>query len=434
MSTKIPTSIQLELDKLKACIHCGMCLPACPTYVATGSEAESPRGRLYLMKKLLEGDITTDAARPHLEQCLACHGCETACPSGVQYGQLLLTTREDLAKNDRRLSRFFKRWIFNSILPNHKLLLSMSGFLRFYQKSGLQAIVRALGLLKLIPPLAYQDSLLPKVPAYRALHDGLSFGNPSDEPVVMLTGCVMDALYSPVHWDTVEVLVANGYYVRIPNQTCCGALAHHAGETDITRRLARQNIDLMLRDHPQWVVINSAGCGSTMKEYGHLLENDPLYSAKSRHFAAKVIDVMELLAKKPLAPMPTEVAETVTYHAACHAYHVQKLQKQPIDLLKQVPGLTLVPMLQAEACCGSAGIYNLEHAELSQEILAEKMQYVKEVCEQDGVATVVTSNPGCLLQLEKGARDAGLKVQLQHPISILAKAYRRQPASESVKK
>jgi glycolate oxidase iron-sulfur subunit len=423
--TKTPT-LQLELDKLKACIHCGMCLPACPTYQVTGSEAESPRGRLYLMKKLLEGEVSPQSVRPHLEQCLACHGCETVCPSGVKYGSLLLAAREDFSRQDYRFSRFFKRWVFKSVLPNHRLLLLMRQGLRLYQKSGLQWLVRKLSLLKPIPTLAHQESLLPKIPSHRPLHAGLSFGNPSDEPVVLLLGCVMDALYNPIHWDTIEVLVANGYYVRIPEQVCCGALAHHAGETDITRRLARQNIDLMLKDHPQWLVVNSAGCGSTMKEYGHLLADDPLYGAKAAHFAAKVIDVMDLLARKPLAPMPTPVHETVTYHAACHLYHVQKVREQPIALLKQVPGLTLVPLMDAEACCGSAGIYNLEQPELSQDILAEKMSCIREVCETQGVGTVATGNPGCMLQLEKGVRDTGLPLNVQHPISILARAYRTE--------
>jgi glycolate oxidase iron-sulfur subunit len=425
MTLKATPKLQLELDKLKACIHCGMCLPACPTYVATGSEAKSPRGRLYMMKKLLEGETTSQAVRPHLDDCLACHGCETACPSGVQYGSILLAVREDFARQDYRPARFFKRFILKNILPNHRLLKAMAQWLRIYQKSGLQFLFRTLGLLKLTPSLAYQESLLPKIPPYQALHSGMSFGNPSDEPVVLLTGCVMDVLYNPVHWDTIEVLVANGYYVRIPEQVCCGALAHHAGETDITRRLARQNIDLMLKDHLQWVVVNSSGCGSTLKEYGHLLADDPLYSAKAQHFAAKVVDVMELLAKKPLAPMPGSVSEAVSYHAACHLYHVQKVQKQPLDLLKQVPGLTLIPLTNAEACCGSAGIYNIEHAELSREILNEKMGAIADVCKRYEIKTVVTGNPGCLLQLEKGARDAGLKLTVQHPVSILAKAYRK---------
>lgn len=425
MTLKATSNLQLELDKLKACIHCGMCLPACPTYHATGSEAESPRGRLYLMKKLLEGETTTQAVRPHLEDCLACHACETACPSGVRYGDMLLTVREDFARQDYRPARFLKRFIFKSVLPNRRLLQFMALLLRFYQKCGLQFVMRNLGLLKLIPPLAHQESLLPKIPEYLSLNPGMSFGNPSDEPVVLLTGCAMDVLYNPVHWDTIEVLVANGYYVRIPEQVCCGALAHHAGETDITRRLARQNIDLMLKDHPQWVVINSAGCGSTLKEYGHLLGDDPLYSAKAQHFSAKVIDIMELLAKRPLADMPNRVEETVSYHAACHLHHVQKVQKQPLELLAHVPGLSLVPLSGAEACCGSAGIYNVEHPQLSREILQEKMKNIQDVCDRHEVNTVVTGNPGCLLQIQKGARDVGLKLNVQHPVSILAKAYRR---------
>ena len=194
----------------------------------------------------------------------------------------------------------------------------------------------------------------------------------------------MDALYNPVHWDTIEVLVANGYHVRIPQQTCCGALAHHAGETDITRRLARRNIDGMLREDPRWVVVNSAGCGSTLKEYGHLLANDPHDAPRAEAFANKVVDVMELLAKKPLAAMPTALHETMTYHAACHLHHVQQVQQQPVALLRQVPGLTLTPLANAEACCGSAGLYNIEQPVLSRDILAEKMYFVREACDNGG--------------------------------------------------
>ncbi len=422
--------LQVELDKLKACIHCGMCLPACPTYRATGSEAESPRGRLYLMKKLLEGELQPEAVSPHLEQCLACHGCETVCPSGVQYGKVLLGTREDLAQRDTSFKRRFKRYIFQHVLPNHLLLVIGGALLRFYQRSGLRNLVRKLKLLKPFPQLEYQERLLPDVPARKGLPIGIIFGDLGGEPVSLLTGCVMDIFYNPVHWDTLEVLVANGYRVTVPEQQCCGALAHHAGETDITRELARLNIDDILQSNPKWIVVNSAGCGSTLKEYGHLLAADTRYAQKAEEFASKVVDVMELLAKKPLAPFKNYgMYEKITYHAACHLYHVQKVKNEPVELLAQIPGIELVPLENAEACCGSAGIYNVEQPALSTEILATKMGHIKTVCQKTGATTLATGNPGCHLQLEKGIRETGLPMIVRHPISILAQAYRVPQAS-----
>lgn len=417
--------LQMELDKLKACIHCGMCLPACPTYRVTGSEAESPRGRLYLMKKLLEGQLEPEAVSPHLDQCLACHGCETVCPSAVEYGHILLSTREDLAKRDTSRTRQFKRFVFSKVLPNHRLLVLGGKLLRFYQQSGLQMLVRGLKLLQPWPQLANQEKLLPHLPPRKALSSGMGFGDPTGETVALLTGCVMDIFYNPVHWDTIEVLAANGYWVVLPEQGCCGALAHHAGETNITRTLAKQLIDKTLKINPQWIVVNSAGCGSSMKEYGGMFTTDSLYAEKAAEFSEKVMDVMELLAKKPLAPFKNySIYEKVTYHAACHLYHVQKVQQEPLRLLSQIPGIELVPLTDMQACCGSAGLFNVEHPGLSGEILDTKMEQLQTACQQGGASTVVTGNPGCLLQLEKGVRDSQLPMKVRHPISILADAYR----------
>jgi glycolate oxidase iron-sulfur subunit len=416
---------KLDADLLKACIHCGMCLPACPTYRVTGSEAESPRGRLYLMRGWLEGEITDpEQIRPHIDQCLGCQACQTACPSGVQYGSLLFQTREALAPHQPKLKRWVKRFVFRSVLTNQNLLQTLGGFLRVYQQSGLQQLVRGLGLLKAVPALADQEALLPQLPARRALHAGMSFGNMDNPRVALVTGCVMDVFYNPVHWATIQVLVANGYYVTVPEQTCCGALAHHAGESDIAQTQARQNLTALMKGDPDWVVINSAGCGATLKEYHHLLADDPVYRKRAQEFAAKVVDVMELLAKKPLAPIKGRLEQTVTYHAACHLRHAQGITDIPTQLLAQIPGLTLVPLKDAEACCGSAGIYNIEQPQLSQEILAQKMGHLKAT----DAAVVVTGNPGCLLQLEAGVRQTGLKMQVKHPIELLAEAYAAAPA------
>lgn len=418
--TELP-HLQMELDKLKACIHCGICLPACPTYRATGSEAESPRGRLYLMKKMLEGQLEPEAVKPHLDQCLACHGCETVCPSAVQYGNILISTREDLARRDTSGLRQIKRLIFSRILPNHRLLVFGGKLLRFYQQSGLQKLLRKMGILKVVPSLAYQESLLPTLPARKALNPGMGFGDPTGETVALLTGCVMDIFYNPVHWDTIEVLAANGYWVVIPEQGCCGALAHHAGETDITRTLAKELVEKTLKISPKWIVVNSAGCGSSMKEYGHLLAGD----LKAAQFSERLVDVMELLSRKPLAKFKNyALHEKVTYHAACHLYHAQKVKEEPMRLLAQVPGLQLVPLTNMEACCGSAGIFNVEHPDLSREILDSKMEHLRTACEKGGASTVTTGNPGCMLQLEKGIQDNQLAMRVRHPISILAEAYR----------
>lgn len=424
--------LQLELDKLKACIHCGICLPACPTYQATGSEAESPRGRLYLMKKMLEGQLEPEAVKPHLDQCLACHGCESVCPSAVQYGSILLSTREDLAQQNTSRLRQLKRFVFQKVLPNHRLLVFGGKLLRFYQQSGIQKLIRKLGILKKFSPdLANQENLLPTIPTRKALKPGMGFGDPTGETVALLTGCVMDIFYNPVHWETIEVLVANGYWVVIPEQGCCGALAHHAGETDITRTLAKALIEKTLRVTPRWIVVNSAGCGSSLKEYGHLLASDSMMAEQAREFSAKVVDVLELLSKKPLAPFRNyALHEKITYHAACHLYHVQRVKQEPLEILSQVPGVELVPLTNMEACCGSAGIFNVEHPELSGEILDAKMSHLRTACERGGASTVTTGNPGCLLQLEKGVQDSQLPLKVRHPISILAEAY-RAPQTDS---
>jgi glycolate oxidase iron-sulfur subunit len=425
MSKTLLPHLQVELDKLKACIHCGMCLPACPTYRVTGSEAESPRGRLYLMKKLLEEELSPAAVSPHLEQCLACHACETVCPSGVQYGKILLGTREDLAQSNTSIKRHIKRFLFKHVLPNHALLVIGGWLLRLYQRSGLRQLIRTLKLLKPFPQLEYQEKLLPTLPNRKSLPTGMIFGDLNGEAVSLLTGCIMDIFYNPVHWDTLEVLVANGYRVTIPEQQCCGALAHHAGEVDITRELAQLNIDDILKTNPQWIAVNSAGCGSSLKEYGHLLAADSRYAQKAEEFSSKVVDVMELLAKKPLAPFKNYgMAKKVAYHAACHLYHVQKVKTEPVELLSQIPGIELVPLASAESCCGSAGIYNVEHRELSTEILNTKMSDIKTACQKKGATVLATGNPGCHLQLEKGISEADLPMTVQHPISILAEAYR----------
>jgi glycolate oxidase iron-sulfur subunit len=409
--------LPLDPELLKACIHCGMCLPSCPTYRVTGSEAESPRGRLYLMKKFSDGELASpQQLMDHLDPCLGCLNCQTVCPSGVQYGDLLFQAREELAQERAFLPRAFKRFIFRHVLPNHSLLNLLGGGLRLYQRNGLQPLARN-SVLKVLPALGRKEALLPSVPKRKPLYEGMAFGNPSDERVVLFVGCVMDTFYNPVHWATIDVLIANRYFVTIAEQTCCGALAHHSGESDIARHLARENVKKIMKTDPVWIVLNSAGCGATLKEYGHLLAEDPLLGDRAQAFADRVVDIMELLAKKPLAPMPNPVPKTVTYHAACHLHHAQGVQKEPGDVLAQIPGIKLAPLRDYDACCGSAGIYNIEQPELSAERKTANLLETKADC-------VVTGNPGCMLQIESGLRQAESALRVLHPVELLAQAYR----------
>jgi glycolate oxidase iron-sulfur subunit len=412
-------TLTLDPEKLKACIHCGMCLPACPTYQLTGSEAESPRGRLFLMKKMMEGELTDPKQLSrHLDPCLGCQACQTACPSGVSYGELLFQSREQLTSTQKPFQRKLKRWVLQHLLPNADRLNALTFLLRLYQALGLKTLAQHT-VLKLSPKLSRLEAMLPKLLKRTPLNPGMSFGNFDGERVALFTGCVMDAFYNPIHWATIDVLVANQYYVSIPEQTCCGALAHHAGETDIAQTLAKENLRQILKTNPDWIVLNSAGCGATLRDYLHLLANDPVYGPKAKVFSAKVVDIMELLAKKPLKPMSKPLQKTVTYHAACHLHHAQKVQTAPEQVLSQIPGLTLVPLTEFDTCCGSAGVYNVEQPELSDEILATKVHHLKATQAE----VVVTGNPGCLLQIEGGLRQKGIPMQVLHPIELLAYAY-----------
>ncbi len=406
-------------DALSACIHCGMCLPACPTYRVTGSEAESPRGRLYLMRASVEGQLAEPKQlMDHLDLCLGCLGCQTACPSGVNYEALLMQSRQKLVQYQNPVKRWIRRLLLKQVLPRPFILNGFAKVLRLYQISGLQRLVRNLQLPKLLGPLGKQERFMPQIPEGKPISLGQVFGVNQRGRVALFTGCIMNAVYHRVHQATIAVLVANGYEVVIPEQTCCGALAHHSGERDIVESLAKQNLDKLLAANPDWIVVNAAGCGSTLKEYDHILEALP----EGRVFSEKVIDVMALLAKRPLAEPLDPVSDRVTYHAACHLHHAQRVQQEPYEVLKQIPGLTLIPLTEAEMCCGSAGVYNLAHPDLSLAILQEKMGHV----EKTQADIVLAANPGCMLQLETGIAQSSIAMDVMHPIEILAKAYRDQ--------
>lgn len=404
------------LTGIRACVHCGICLPACPTYRTLGEEMDSPRGRVYLMRAVAEGrlGITATYAR-HLDLCLGCRACETACPAGVPFGSLLETARADI----ERAGRPWPRRVFDAVLfgvfPHPERLAVALGLLRRYRGLGLQALVRRSGLLRHFPRLAAMDALLGEVPRTDTeLPEFLAAHGRARGRVAVLLGCVQRYLFTDVNRDTMRLLAAAGWDVVAPRaQGCCGALELHGGRLDAFRRRARALAAALPAD-VDWVVSNTAGCGSALREYAHRVADD----ASALRLAARVRDVSELLADAdlPLRPLPI----TVTYHDPCHLAHGQRVRAAPRTLLARIPELRLVPLTDSELCCGSAGVYNVLEPEMADRLLALKIARIVET----GARTVVTGNAGCLLQIARGARDRGLALDVVHPVTLLARALR----------
>jgi len=418
---------ELEYGLLLQCVHCGLCLPSCPTYAELGQEPDSPRGRIYLIKALADGRIElSDSAASHLSLCLGCRACETACPSGVQYGHLIEAGRAELEtrRPGSPLRRLVRRAAFEGLLPRPRLLRLVVGALRVYQRSGLQRLVRASGLLRLLPrSLGASEALLPPLPPA-----GRQGPLPAVTPargsrrgsVGLLHGCVQDAVFRPHNEATIRCLARQGVEVRVPRaQACCGALHAHTGHSETARALARATIAAFEAAEVEAVVVNAAGCGAHMKAYGHLLRGDPAWAARGAAFARKVADVTEFLARAPLAGPLGPLPMRATYHDPCHLVHGQKVRSEPRALLRAVPGLELVELGEAEMCCGSAGIYNLTEPVMAQRLLDRKMAHV----EATHATTVVTANPGCILQLAAGLRARGRDAEVLHVIEVLDRAY-----------
>jgi glycolate oxidase iron-sulfur subunit len=412
-------STQDELSKLDACIHCGMCLPACPTYNQTHQETQSPRGRLYLMRAFLENRLEKpEDLERHLDPCLGCLSCESACPSGVNYESLLINSREKLTQVDgnwfKQLRRQIRRFSLAYLLRHMESLEYVAQGIQLLDKLGLRQWLSASGLLNLpgLKVLRFLPSIQPGFP----LTPGEVFGENRKGRVAMLTGCIMNTAFRQTHRATVDVLVRNGYQVVIPEQTCCGALAYHSGEMDIFQNLVALNWLWMKDSAFDWIVVNSAGCGSAMKHYAPYA---PTKGSNPYAVTDRVVDVMELLAKEPLEGPIGELNLKATYHAACHLHHAQGIRREPYEVLLQIPGLELIPLKNADQCCGSAGVYNLAHPDMSQAILDDKTTHVLNT----GASIVLTGNPGCMMQLEAGLREADSKMLVLHPIELLHMAY-----------
>jgi glycolate oxidase iron-sulfur subunit len=422
---------QADLDR---CVHCGLCLNACPTYRELRVEMDSPRGRIYQMVQVANGAPISPSYLEHIELCLACRGCETACPSGVQYGRLVEAARAEIETKIRRpwRERALRWLVFRKLLPSRLNLEIAGALLYLYQASGLE---RLAGMLEFMPArLRELESLAPRIetPFFFAYYGKtLPAEGARRYRVVFLGGCIANISFARLNEATVRVLQKNGCEISIPaNQSCCGALHVHAGIRDEARKLARKNIDALLdTDAPDGgydaIITNAGGCGSTLKEYGELLEHDPAYAEKARRFSALVKDVNEFLASIELNPEMRPLPLTVTYQDSCHLAHGQKVRSAPRKLLASVPGLTLREMQLSDLCCGSAGIYNVVHTGMAMSLLKQKMEQVNTT--EAGV--IAASNPGCMLQLRAGVKKFGRGQRVAHVVEILDEAYGSGEAS-----
>jgi len=405
---------------LSRCVHCGLCLQHCPTYTETGLEAESPRGRLYLIRAIAEERIeATPVALAHLDLCLQCRNCEAVCPSGVPYGRIMESARAGVLAGGRAPLAWRLRTLFlRQVIARPGRMATLAVLLRLYRASGLRALAERL------PYLGERLLLAPTVSGRPFKSRGL-LARPRGTPrgrVALLTGCIMPHAFGRVHEATVRVLARNGFeVVAPPEQACCGALHAHAGDRGAARALARRNIDAFLDTEIDAVAVNSAGCGSTMKEYGELLADDGAYAEKAERFAGLVRDVSELLAALPFEAPSGRVEAAVTYQDACHLAHAQRIKDAPRAVLASIPGLRLVEMEQADRCCGSAGVYSLAHRDMSLALLDDKMQAIAAT----GAELIAAANPGCMAQLEAGLRRHRMRGRVVHVVELLDEAYRQ---------
>ena len=416
------------------CVHCGFCLPACPTYVLWGEEMDSPRGRIHLMKQGLDGEPMSASMVQHIDACLGCMACVTACPSGVRYDRLIEATRAQVERRGARHRSRRQRWLRTAIFalfPHPRRLRALRGPLRLYQRSGLSGVVRRSGVLeRLSPTLATMAAVAPPITRRVPIAERTPARGPKRMVVGMLLGCVQRELYPDINAATVRVLTMEGCEVVAPTaQGCCGALSVHQGRDREGRRYARKLIDAFSDADVERVVVNAAGCGSTMKEYAELLADDPAYAARAKAFSAEVRDITELLVE--LGPVATRhpLPVTVAYHDACHLSHAQKVRQQPRELLNAIPGLTLREIAEGELCCGSAGVYNLLAPESARELASRKAANVVAT----GASLLVTANPGCLLQVTAALSRAGTTMATAHTIEVLDASLRGAPVNEIVR-
>jgi glycolate oxidase iron-sulfur subunit len=466
-TASLHTALNSETDKLLGCIHCGLCLPACPTYQQVGNENDSPRGRIYLMRAVAEGRLAVDSAtfERHIDLCLGCRACETACPAGVRYGFLLEAARETIEEQNKKkrggLQKMMLRFALRHIFPYPRRLSKVFAFSRWLRRNGMiksafeKGFVRkvsskadfALSLLmttapagspatgteQLHPDEQGNESKRGNRSKFQTLNLKFEIPPADDEgkgrPAAVFTGCVMEGLFKHTNDATKRVLTINGCSLaEVPKQACCGALHAHAGEMETARKLARRNIDAFDRFLRQdgrgqkapTIIINAAGCGALLKEYGELLRDDPIYAERAQAFSARVKDVTEFLAEGPVES-GAQLDVRVTLDAPCHLYHAQRVMTAPQKLLASIPGIDYVQLEGMQDCCGGAGIYNLSEPEMSERLLSDKINKVKAT----GAGVLVTANPGCHMQLGAGIRMFKAECRVAHIVELLDESYRR---------
>lgn len=413
-------------------MHCGLCLPTCPTYSITKIERHSPRGRISLMRAIADGRLeTSETFAEEMYFCLGCLACMSACPAGVNYAELFENARAEaeaskLLSSPKRnlIRRFTIYWLF----MDHGRLQLAGRLIRLYQALGLQALLRSSGVLRWLPQrLQELEAMTPAIQPRFTDELVAPVTRPRGAPryrVAMLTGCAQDLIFSDINRDTVEVLARNGCEVFTPpNQPCCGSLHAHNGELELARELARQMIRVFPPEQFDAIITNAGGCGSHLRHYAKLLEHEPAWRARARLWDSKVKDIHEWLVQIGANPPAADraPAQTVTYHESCHLSHGQKITRQPRQILQLIPNLNLVELPESAWCCGSAGIYNIIQPETANELLERKLRHIRGT----GAEVVATANPGCLLQLLNGARQRGMNLRIVHPVTLLAEAYRR---------
>ena len=419
-------------EQLLHCVHCGLCTSACPTYSESGDENNSPRGRIHLMRLVADGQIPlTDRIRRHLELCLDCRGCEAACPSGVHYGRLIEPFRLAVAKADTRAEKrldWFRRGILLGLMPYADRLRPLLSPVRLLQRLGIVDAAERLGLFDLLPGrLGRLVSLLPPPakPGPRLPRFLPAVGR-TRARVAFFVGCVADAMFRPVHWATLRVLQQNGCDIFIPpGQGCCGAIHLHNGDGLGARRLADANLVAFELDRYDAILVNHGGCGAMLKEYG-LHWHDGLQPHRAR-FAGKVKDVHEFLDNLGIVPFSGRIEATATYHDSCHLAHAQRVASAPRRLLAKIPGLELRELPEAGVCCGSAGTYNLTEPEMSDRLSRRKLDNILST----GAQIVLAANAGCLLQIQHEVRQAGLSLQVMHPMELMDLSYRGEKVGQS---
>ena len=412
-------------DVIRACVHCGFCLPVCPTYRETYRERSSPRGRIWLIKAVADGeiDISDPVFKSEMSLCLNCRACEAICPSGVKYGELVESARAQIVRHEPQplQARGAKQLGLRLVLGRPRVTRLASHGARLFERSGLDRVVQATGIAsklgldhaEALRPDMSDEFLVPGREHWPAL-------GPRRGTVALLAGCVMSTAFAEVHRATARVLARNGFDVVVPpSQGCCGALSIHAGEADHGRELARKNIDGLGGPEFDAVIVNAAGCGAAMKEYDFLLRDDPVYAAKAQLFVDRVKDPSEFLADVGLTAQPGPLPVRATYQDACHLAHAQRITQQPRDLLRAIPELELVEMPESDLCCGSAGIYNLLQRDMAGRLRERKLDNALATTPE----VIVSANPGCILQLRAGLKARDSDVKVEHLMTVLDRAY-----------